>query len=111
MSSSEQDKNASRKTFELSIAGLPFKLRSSHDEQTVRELVDFVDQKMKQAMQVTKSGSFQSAAVLAALNIAEELILFKKKALREVELLETKALRISKDLESSKIIKTPSGNA
>ena len=67
-----------KKTFEFNIAGLPYRLRSSHDDQTVNELVEFVNNKMKQAMAATKSGSFQSAAVLAALNIAEELILLKK---------------------------------
>ena len=100
-----------QRAHELTIAGLPFKLRSSHDEQTVKELVEFVDAKMKQAMQVTKSGSFQSAAVLAALNIAEELILLKRRAQKELDSLEEKALRISQDLENSKIVKGPTGHA
>jgi cell division protein ZapA len=100
-----------QRTHELTIAGLPFKLRSSHDEKTVKELVEFVDSKMKQAMQATKSGSFQSAAVLAALNIAEELILLKRRAQHELDILEEKALRISQDLENSKMMKGPSGNA
>lgn len=96
-----------KKTYEFQIAGLPYKLRSSHDEQTVSELVQFVDQKIQSAMDATKSGSFQSAAVLAALNIAEELILLKKKARREIEKIEDRALRLSQDLENSK--SNPSG--
>jgi len=92
----------SRKTYELSFGGLPFKLRSSHDEQTVRELSEFVEQKLQQALSVTKSGSYQSAAVLAALNIAEELILLKRRALRELEKIEDRAQKISNDLENSK---------
>lgn len=99
------------KTVELTIAGLPFKLRSSHDEETVKELVQFVDAKMKQAMTVTKSGSFQSAAVLAALNIAEELILLKRRAHSELDILEEKALKISQDLENSKVVKAPAAHA
>lgn len=92
-----------KKTFEFMIAGLPYKLRSSHDEETVQELVQFVDQKIQQAMQATKSGSLQSAAVLTALNIAEELILLKKRARREVERIEERAQKLSQDLENSKV--------
>ena len=91
-----------KKTYEFSIAGLPYKLRSSHDEETVNQLVQIVDQKIQQAMVATKSGSFQSAAVLAALNIAEELILLKKRAHREIERIEDRAMKLSQDLESSK---------
>lgn len=92
-----------KKTYEFNIAGLPYRLRSSHDDQTVNELVEFVNSKMKQAMAATKSGSFQSAAVLAALNIAEELILLKKRALSELDELEGRALRMSQDLENFKV--------
>jgi cell division protein ZapA len=91
-----------KKTYELNIAGLPYKLRSSHDEPTVAELVKFVEAKIEQAMLATKSGSFQSAAVLAALNIAEELILLKKRARKEIQKIEERALRLSQDLENSK---------
>ena len=90
-----------KKTYEFKIAGLPYKLRSSHDENTVNELVQFVDDKVQQAMIATKSGSYQSAAVLAALNIAEELILLKKRARKEIERIEERALRLSQDLENS----------
>ena len=41
-------------TYEFQIAGLPYKLKSLHDEQTVEELFEFVDQKVKQSLSVTK---------------------------------------------------------
>lgn len=100
-----------KKTYDLDIAGMSFKLRSSHDEQTVKELVEFVDSKTKEAMAALKSGSFQSAAVLAALNIAEELILLKKKAHRELDQLEERATKLSHLLEDSKTWKGPAGHA
>lgn len=96
-------KESNKTLYELSIAGLPFKLKSSHDEQTVQQLVEFVDQKVKEALQATKSGSFQSAAILAALNIAEELILLKKRAIKELDRLEDKAQKLSQNLENSKV--------
>lgn len=92
-----------KKTYELVFGGLPFKLKTSHDEATVRELSEFVDRKLQEALVATKSGSYQSAAVLAALNIAEELILLKRRALTELDRIEERALRISEDLEKSKV--------
>lgn len=91
-----------KKTFNFLIAGVPYKLKSSHDDATVQELVDFVNTRMDQAMAVTKNGSFQNAAVLTAMNIAEELILIKRKAIRELERIEGKALRLSLEVENSK---------
>ncbi len=98
-----------KKTYELSFGGLPFKLRSSHDEATVKELSDFVDVKLQQALQATKSGSFQSAAVLTALNIAEELILLKRRALAELDRIEERTLKISQELENSKVLDRTKG--
>lgn len=91
-----------KKTFNFLIAGVPYKLKSQHDDATVQELVDFVNTRMEQAMGVTKNGSFQNAAVLTAMNIAEELILLKRKAHRELEKIEEKALRLSLEVENSK---------
>jgi len=93
---------AEKKNYNFLIAGVPYKLKTSHDDKTVQELVNFVNSKMDQAMTVTKNGSFQNAAVLTAMNIAEELILLKRKAARELEKLEAKALSLSQDLENSK---------
>ena len=97
---------ADRKSYDFNIAGLPYRLRSSHDEATVQELVSFVDSKLKLARTATKSGSFQSAAVLASLNIAEELILMKRRALRELDSLEERTLKIAHNLDHSKVQKT-----
>lgn len=91
-----------KKTFNFLIAGVPYILKSSHDDQTVQELVDFVNTRMTQALAVSKNGSFQNAAVLTAMNIAEELILLKKKAVLELDKLEEKAMNLSQNFEDSK---------
>lgn len=91
-----------KKTFDFLIAGVPYKLRTSHDDATVQELVEFINNRMNQALSVTKNGSFQNAAVLTAMNLAEELILLKRKAHREMEKIEEKLLRLSHELENSK---------
>ncbi|HPI40858.1 MAG TPA: cell division protein ZapA [Pseudobdellovibrionaceae bacterium] len=94
-----------KKTYSFNIAGVPYKIKTSLNEEVVNELVEFVNDKMNQAMSSTKNSSFQSAAVLAAMNIAEELFLLKKKAYKEMELIEQRALRLATELESSKIQK------
>ncbi|MFP5519063.1 MAG: cell division protein ZapA [Bdellovibrionia bacterium] len=88
-----------KKTHQFLIAGVPYKLKTSHDEATVHELVEFVNSRMEEALAATKNGSFQNAAVLTAMNLAEELILLKRKAHRELQRLEEKALKLSVDLE------------
>ncbi|MBL7671217.1 MAG: cell division protein ZapA [Bdellovibrionaceae bacterium] len=100
------DKKAS---FEFLIAGMPYRLKTSHDGVLVQELVQLVTSKMDQAMAATKSGSYQNAAVLAALNLAEELVLLKKRASRELERLEEKTLRLALDLENSRNQKSSIG--
>lgn len=94
-----------KKVYDFTIAGLPFRLRSQQDEATVNCLVELVDAKIQQAMKATKSGSLQSASILAALNIAEELVVLKRRAVREIEFIEEKALRLAEDLEQSKNMK------
>ncbi len=95
-----------KKTFDFKIAGVPYKLKTSHGEETVHELVEYVNSKVTEALAVTKNSSFQNAAVLAAFNIAEEMILLKQRAQAELERLENKALRLTQDLENSKVSKT-----
>jgi cell division protein ZapA len=96
---------SNQKIYEVMIAGLPLKLRSSHDEQTVKELVSFADRKISESMPKVKHGSVQTAALLAVLNLAEELLLLKKQASRELDRLEHKAERIISSLEASRIPK------
>ncbi len=91
-----------KRTHEFQIAGVPYKLKTSHDEALVKELVEFLNHRMSQALTVTKNASYQNAAVLTALHLAEELILLKRKASSELETLEEKILKISNDLENSK---------
>ncbi|MCB0350195.1 MAG: cell division protein ZapA [Bdellovibrionales bacterium] len=82
---------AAKKVYEVQVAGLSLKLRSSHDAQTVSDLINLVDQKVKEAMAANSSASFQNALILATLNIAEELVLLKKTASSELGKVEQRA--------------------
>ncbi len=102
---STKENSLKKKTFDFKIAGVSYKIKTSHDEQTVNELVQLVNLKVNEAMKATKNGSFQNAAVLAALNMAEEMLLLKKRAQAELEKLEHKAEKLSEDIENSKMNK------
>ncbi len=93
---------AEKKNYNFLIAGVPYKLKTSHDDELVKQLIEFVNDRMNQSMAVSKNGSFQNAAVLTAMNIAEELILLKKKAASELDKLEAKVLALSQEIENSK---------
>jgi cell division protein ZapA len=87
---------------EVEIAGVPLRLKSSHDEQTVKELVALVDAKVREALPLTKTGSIQNASILASLHLAEEFLMLKRKAKVELDSLEAKALKVISELETSR---------
>ncbi len=96
------NKTERSRLFEVEIAGVPLRLKSSHDEQTVNELVRFVDEKVREALPLTKTGSIQNASILASLHLAEEYLMLKRKAQNELDGLEAKALKVISELESSR---------
>ncbi len=90
------------KTFEVQIAGVSLRLKSSHDEQTVKELVRLVDEKIREALPLTKTGSIQNASILASLNLAEDYLMLKRKTLSELDGLEAKAQKVISEMESTR---------
>jgi cell division protein ZapA len=55
------------------IAGQSFALRGDQDERAMREMAAYVDARMKDLQKQTRTADTQSLAVLAALQITEEL--------------------------------------
>lgn len=99
----QSTRESQMRLFEVEIAGVPLRLKSSHDEQTVNELVALVDQKVREALPLTKTGSIQNASILASLHLAEEYLTLKRKAKAELERLEKRTLKVISDLESSRM--------
>lgn len=54
-------------------------------------------------MPLAKNGSVQSAALLASLNIAEDLIKVKEMARQELALLEKRTRQVISELEASRL--------
>ncbi len=92
---------AKSETYDVQVAGLPLRLKSSHDEQTVQELIDLIDLKVKEAMSSSSSISFQKALLLASLHVAEDLVFLKRAVRSRLDSLETKAKSILTELDST----------
>lgn len=91
--------DSAKTVFEVEVAGLPLKLRSSHDPETVRALVQMIDEKFAEAKKANSSVSFQNALVLAALNLAEELLLLRRTVATELNQVEARAQAILERIE------------
>lgn len=77
------------KTYEVEIAGVPLRLKSSHDQQTVDEILQLVESQMDEKLAKT---SLRNSALLACLRLAEELYLLRQKTKSELDNLEAQTL-------------------
>ena len=57
----------------VQIGGQRFALRGDQDERAMRDMAGYVDSRMKELQKQTRTADTQSLAVLAALQITEEL--------------------------------------
>jgi cell division protein ZapA len=62
----------------VNIAGQRYVLRSDEDEGDVKEIAAFVDGRIRELARQTRATDTQTLAVLAALQIAEELFAHKR---------------------------------
>ncbi len=91
--------SSSKSTFEFHIAGVPYRLKTHHDAQTVDQLVGLVHQKMEAALKATRSGSYQNAAILTALQLAEEMLNLKLSAKDQIAEIESQLSELKTKLE------------
>ena len=80
--------------FRVDILGENFELKSDVSEDDVYEIVRYVDEKMRQAVSEGKSTSKEKAAILAALNIAEEFFKEKKESDKTGKMVKEKSERL-----------------
>lgn len=79
-----------QKPVEVTILGQKFVVRSDSDETYVRDVAAFVDQRMNDILQKTKSVSNLNVAILSAMNIADEFFNFKRKKSQSLQAVEKK---------------------
>ena len=77
------------KTYEVDIAGVPLRLKSSHDQETVNEILKMVEEQMDQKLAKT---SLRNSALLCCLRLAEELYLLREQTKEELDNLESQTL-------------------
>lgn len=68
-----------QKPVEVTILGQKFVVRSDSDDTYVQKVASFVDQKMNDILQKTKSVSNLNVAILSAMNIADEFYRYRDK--------------------------------
>ena len=86
--------------YEVSIADVPLNLLSEHSETLVKEMVELVNEKIEEALSSQKQPSIQNAAMLAALNIAEDYILLRSNAQQRLDRLSDHAESVLAQLDS-----------
>ena len=84
----------------IEIYGKSYKLKSSSDEIRVEEAAAYVDAKMHELAQVRKKTPYMDLSVLAALNIAMELLEFQKEISINDQVREEKIERLIDVLET-----------
>jgi len=89
-----------KEVYEVNIADVPLKLLSEHPEQLVKEMVELVNEKIKESLSTQKTPSIQTAAIIAALNIAEDYILLKSKARQRLDRLSDHTESVLAQLDS-----------
>lgn len=95
------DTNTTNETYEVQVAGVPLRLKSSHEIETVQELIDLVDAKVKEALSSNPNISFQKALMLASLHVAEDFIFLKRAVRSRLDTLENKTKSILSELDSA----------
>ena len=66
-----------KKTFEVTLLNQKFQLKSESDEKYVQRVADYVNKKLFDIQEKTKSVSSLNVALLAALNIADDFFKIK----------------------------------
>ena len=77
------------KTYEVEIAGVPLRLKASHDQETVNEILKMVENHLDPKL---AQKSLRNSALLACLRLAEELYLLRERTKKELDNLETRTL-------------------
>ena len=73
---------------EIKVFGQTYTVKTEAEEDYIREVAQYVNEKMEEVLKKTKSVSTLNVAILTALNLADDLLREKEKRtalLREVE--------------------------
>lgn len=84
----------------VEIFGSSYIIKSETEEEYTRQLAKYVDDKMKEVAQGTSTMSGLKVAILAALNISNELFQLREEHEQQSDLVERKTTKLISILES-----------
>ena len=94
----------SSNVYEVQIGGYSLKLKADQSAAQVAELVQTVESQVQESLKKSRGISVQKALILSCLNIAEDHLKMKKKALEEIQQMESKLRSIIHHLKSKQKI-------
>lgn len=83
----------------VNIFGAEYVLKAAENQDEIKEIAEYVDQKMKEIDRSQAIGSNLKIAILAALNIAEELFQNQKYQGRLVEQINHESKKLNRSLQ------------
>jgi cell division protein ZapA len=91
----------STKATTVEIMGREYRIRGADDEAYVREVARYVDEKVRAVTQGTSLAASDRVAILAAMNIADELFQLRRTSGEEMSKIEKKAQNLLRMLDES----------
>ena len=89
------------KTTTVEIFGAAYHLRSDKDGEYLQELADTVDQRMQEASRLSGSTESGRVAILAALNLADELFQCRERQEEDRGGVQERLAKLTADLEGA----------
>jgi cell division protein ZapA len=91
----------STKATTVEIMGREYRIRGADDEGYVREIARYVDAKLREVSQGTSSATSDRLAILAAINIADELFQLRRTTSEEASTIEKRTQSLITLLDES----------
>ena len=86
----EMKRNAVRKPIEVSIMGQKLQVRSASSEDYVARVANFVNDRINEVLQSTKSVASANVAILGAMNITDEFLRYREEKEQKIKEMEKK---------------------
>lgn len=87
------------KQLRVNIFGAEYVLKATENEDEIKEIAAYVDQKMHEIDKAQALGSNLKIAILAALNIAEELFQTQKYQERLIDQINHESMKLNRSLQ------------
>lgn len=96
-----------KESVRVNILGQDYLIKGDANEEYIRAVADYLDQKMRALAESMAAKSHTKVAVLAALNIADELFKERAESERRISEIEEKLLSLSRNIDKSLALEEP----